>query len=276
MRTLQNISNKRFEVLLCRPNYFDVSYVINPWMKPGRVDTHKAKKQWNGLVKKLKELGIGVNIIEGEKGLPDMVFATDQAVIKGNTAVLSNFKYKERRGETIFYKKWLKEHGFNIINLPKDLYFEGGGDSVWSSEDLFVGVGFRNSKGVNRYLENILNTRVIEIHLVDPFFYHTDTCFFPLDSETLFYYPPAISEKSKNLLKKIFKKNIAVTKKEAFNFALNSLIFGKDVITQKGNKKFVFELKKLGYKSHEIDLTEFAKAGGGIHCSVLTLVKMCV
>ncbi len=275
MQTLQNISNK-FEVLLCRPNHFDVSYVINPWMKPGTVDTDKAKKQWNNLVEKLKELGIGVNIIEGEKGLPDMVFATDQAVIKDNTAILSNFKYKERKGETLFYKKWLKEHDFDLINLPKDLHFEGGGDSIWSNRNLFIGMGFRNSKGVGDYLENILNVHIVEVQLVDPFFYHLDTCFFPLDGETLFYYSPAISEKSKNLLKKTFKKIISVTKKEAFNFALNNLVFGKRILTQKGNKKFINELKKLEYEVYEIDLSEFAKAGGGIHCLVLTLHKMCV
>lgn len=271
MQTSQNISNKTFEVLMCRPNYFDVSYVINLWMKPGQVNHEKAIEQWNNLVKKIRSLGIKVNIIEGEKSLPDMVFATDQAVIKDDDAVLSNFKYKERRRETFFYEKWLKEYGFNLKRLPKNLYLEGGGDSIWSNDNLYVGVGFRNSKGVKKSLENILDIKVIEINLIDPFFYHLDTCFFPLDGETVFYYPPAISENSRNLLEKTFKRNITVTKKEAFNFALNNLVLGKNVITQKGNKRFIYELEKLGYEVHEVDLGEFAKAGGGIHCLVLTL-----
>ena len=40
---------------------------------------------------------------------------------------------------------------------------------------------------------------------------------------------------------------------------------------QKGNKNFADKLKTLGYKTVEIDVSEFMKSGGGIHCLVQTL-----
>jgi len=259
------------EVLLCKPTHFEVNYVINPWMKPGSVDKGLALTQWQSLVNSLNGLGIKVNTIEQEKGLPDMVFAADQAIIKGKEAVLSNFRYKERRKEKLFYKNWFEKRDFKLKSLPNDVYCEGGGESLWLKDKLLIGSGFRTSKNTKNLLQKILNIDVHEIELINPMFYHLDTCLFPLNDQVLFYYPPAFSKKSVSLLKKLAQKLIPLDKKEAFNFAANSLPTDHHVITQKGNRKFIDTLKEMKYKVVELDLSEFTKAGGGIHCLVSTI-----
>src|SRR5579859_5463196 len=64
--------------LMCPPEYFDVSYAINPWMDPDQpVDTARAKAQWTGLHDTFARLGHRVHVIDPVPGLPDMVFAAN-------------------------------------------------------------------------------------------------------------------------------------------------------------------------------------------------------
>jgi len=259
------------KVLLCEPSHFSVDYVINPWMKIGSINKTKATSQWKNLANTLTKLAIKIEIIKPAKGLPDMVFAADQALIKYKNLVLSNFHYPQRRREIKKYLPWFKKQNFKIYKLPKKCFFEGSGECVWYGDLLFVGTGFRNSTGVCKFLSVYLNVETKCLELINPKFYHLDTCLFPLNDTTAFYYPLAFSQKSQRVLKKLVKNLIPLADDEANNFAANSLVTDHRVIMQKGNKNFAVKLKDLGYKTVEVDVSEFMKSGGGIHCLVQTL-----
>jgi len=259
------------KVLLCEPSQFSVDYVINPWMRVGSVNKSVAAAQWNNLANTLTKLGIKKEIIKPVKGLPDMVFAADQAVIKNNNLVLSNFHYPQRRSEVKKYLPWFEKQKFKIHKLPKKHFFEGSGDCVWYKDLLFTGTGFRNSPKICKFLSKYLRVETKCLELINPKFYHLDTCLFPLNDTVAFYYPPAFSQKSQKILKTLVKNLISLTDKEANNFAANSLVTDHHVIMQKGNKNFADKLKTLGYKTVEIDVSEFMKSGGGIHCLVQPL-----
>ena len=87
------------KILLCPPDYFQVCYQINPWMRPGSVDQTKAKEQWLNVINLFRSLGVKANTVKPQPDLPDMVFSAYQALIKGKKAVLANFRFQERRGE---------------------------------------------------------------------------------------------------------------------------------------------------------------------------------
>jgi N-dimethylarginine dimethylaminohydrolase len=254
-------------VLMCKPLYFDsFDYVINPWMKPETINREEAIKQWNSLVDAYKKQGITIEIIDQEKGNPDMVFATDQGIVQGKKVLLSRFWCNERKNETKHYKKWFEENGYTIIYLPHDVYFEGNGDSFFWHDKLLVGVGYRADKKTCKAVSKLLNIEVIPLEIVDPKFYHLDVGFFPLNDETAFYYPPAFSQKSRGVLKKLVPNLIEFTTEEAYGFSANSVVTDHHVIHQKGNQSFTEKLKDLGYTSIEIETGEFMKSGGGIHC----------
>lgn len=259
------------KVLMCAPTHYSVDYVINPWMKPGTVNTQNAFHQWHNLVETLGKLGIDVEIINQQKGLPDMVFAADQALIKNKNLVLSSFHYKQRQAEVAKYLPWFEKNSFIIHRLPKPYFFEGSGECVWLGETLLVGTGFRNSPGVCEFLSAYLDVETKCLELINPRFYHLDTCLCPINEATAFYYPQAFSQKSQEVLKKLVKNLVPFTDKEANNFAANSLVTDHHVVMQKGNKKFASILTDLGYETIEIDVSEFMKSGGGIHCLVQTL-----
>jgi N-dimethylarginine dimethylaminohydrolase len=254
-------------VLLCKPLYFDtLDYVINPWMTPGKIDKKTALREWNKLVHIYKDLGITVELINQEKGNPDMVFATDQGIVKGKKVLLSRFWCDERKQETLHYEEWFKKNGFKITYLPENVYFEGNGDAFFWENKLLIGIGYRADKNTCKAVSKLLDCEVITIEIVDPAFYHLDVGFFPLNSDTAFYYPPAFSKKSRGVLQNLVPNLIEFSKDEAYGFCANSVVTDHHVIMQKGNVTFKNKLKNLGYESIEIDVGEFMKSGGGIHC----------
>ncbi len=266
------VAPKVTKILMCRPLHFSVDYIINPYMKPHSVDKQKAMSQWRALVKCLKSLGIQVEIIEQKLGVPDMVFATDQGVMHKNKMLLANFRYKERQKERLYYRDWFHRHKYKTVELSNVFSFEGG-DALFIDDMLIIGTGFRAGVASCEEIATTLNIDVMPLRLINPAFYHLDMAFFPLDSETAFYYPPAFSNNSKNLLKRIIPNLYAFTKFEADHYAANSFVTGNHVVVQAGIPTFNTKLKKLGKKVHEVDVGEFKKAGGGIHCMINTLKK---
>ncbi len=251
---------------MCKPLHFSVDYIINPWMKLGTVDTNNALKQWDELVKIYENQNIKVEIIEQVKGLPDMVWATDQGIIHNSKVLLSHFWYRERQNETDYYKAWFEKKGYEIEYLPPGAYFEGNGDSYFWKDKLLVGVGYRADDYSCEAVSKALNIEVVPVYITDPKFYHLDVGFLPINEDTAFYYPKAFDRQSREVLKKLIHNLIEFSKEEAMGFCANSIVSGNNVIHQSGNPTFTEKLTKLGYNSIDVDLSEFKKSGGGAHC----------
>ncbi|MBI2020771.1 amidinotransferase [Candidatus Daviesbacteria bacterium] len=254
------------EVLMCRPTYYSISYTINPWMIPGSENKNMAQIQWENLVATYRSLGIKVNFLDQQQGLPDMVFSTDEGIVFKKKVVVSNFRYPQRRRERSPYLEWFEKHGFKPTFLPKGIFFEGSGDCLFFNHLAFVGTGFRTSKKAAEFLSAKLDIEVFPLQLINPYFFHLDTACFPLNSETAFYYPEAFDEKSQKILKKVVPNLIALTAFEARNFAANSVVTDHQVIINRNLPTFANTLAKLGYLPIEVDLNEFKKAGGAAHC----------
>ncbi|HEY1085491.1 MAG TPA: arginine deiminase family protein [Candidatus Saccharimonadales bacterium] len=257
-------------VLLCRPTHFQVDYVINPHMKPFSVDPKNAMKQWEKLVATLESLDIKVDVIEQEQGVPDMVFATDQGIVRDGAVVLANFRHTQRKKERQYYRKWFRDNNFRLRALSNVFSFEGG-DTLFFGDMLLVGTGFRANVASCEELANKFDIDVIPLRLTDPNFYHLDTCFLPVDHENAFYYPPAFSSASAKLLEKLIPNLHEFSRDEAFGFGANSFISGNHVVMQANLPTLKQKLEKLGKIVHEVDVSEFNKSGGGIHCLINTL-----
>lgn len=259
------------KVLMCKPLHFDeVNAVYNPWMQPGKISKQKSIEQWDSLVNAYIKLGITIEQTQTQSGWPDMVFATDQGIVKGKKVLLSNFRPQERKGESGYYEQWFAKNGYTIDKLPPDLYFEGNGECYFWNDIIFIGTGhkshIRSSREAITYLEKYFTREVIPLYITDPRFYHLDVGFFPLNNETIFYYPYAYTEHTVKKLRKLVPNLIEFTKDEAIGFCANSVVTDHHVIHQKNNITFSSKLHKLGYKTVEVDLSEFKKSGGGAHC----------
>ena len=103
---------ERLRFLMCRPDYFEVSYVIHPWMvgNVNRAARSRAAEQWHRLLGVIAGLA-RVELVEPQPGLPDMPFTANASLMLGNTAVLSRFKFAERQGEERHFERWFASRG---------------------------------------------------------------------------------------------------------------------------------------------------------------------
>jgi len=263
---------------MCAPDHYDVDYVINPWMEGNihKSSRERAVDQWQQLFHLLKDHAI-VDLVQPEKGVPDMVFTANAGLVQGNTAVLSRFFHKERQGEEPFFKAWLEEHGFTVHELPKDLPFEGAGDALFDREGrwLWAGYGFRSELDSHPYLARWLDIEVLSLRLMDERFYHLDTCFCPLADGYLLYYPPAFDAYSNRLIEMRVPeaKRIAIAEEDAVTFACNAVNIDRTIVLNKASDKLKQRLEGVGFRVLETPLTEFLKAGGAAKCLTLRVTE---
>ena len=260
------------KLLMCPPTYFDIEYEINAWMsQDNQVDQIKAREQWQALYGIYTEqLGWQVETIEPVPGLPDMVFATDCCLMIGGRALLSSFRYPERRGETAHYEAWFQAHGITELQ-PAQHYFEGGGDTMVAGSKIIAGYGFRSDLAAHDELRKFFDREVISLKIVDPYFYHLDTSLAVLSPDTVAYYPAAIDQESQGRLKAAIPNLIEATLEEAKGFSLNAVSDGHTIITSNAALTLLDKYRRAGFDVIATPIGEFIKSGGGVKCLTLEL-----
>lgn len=158
--------------LICSPDYFNVEYVINPWMEGQEsVDCQHALSQWPALKQAIEQfLEKPAQTISSQKALPDIVFATDGGIV--------------------------------------------------------------------------------------------------LDEATILWYPPGFPPATQKRLQNLGVELIEVHANDARKFTLNSLVGEKRIVVGKGINDTFDLLERRGWQVRQVDVSEFIKSGGGLHCLV--------
>lgn len=165
-------------ILMCPPDYYGIEYEINPWMSRSRGSTPQvARRQWQALGEILRGLGVTVELMTPEPGLPDLVFTANAGLIYDKRFFSSRFRHEVRAGETPHFDAWFADHAFAVEHLPEGTYFEGAGDALFCGRTLFAGYRIRSDVQGHQYLGRVLDVQVLPLELINPRFYHLDTCF---------------------------------------------------------------------------------------------------
>ena len=265
-------------VLMCAPDYFGVSYVINPWMEGhfGKIDPALAHQQWNKLRDAIAQFA-KVVLQPPRPGLPDLVFTANAGLVLGTQVIVSRFRSPERQGEEPHDLQWFTENGFDIVDWPSSVSFEGAGDALFDrgQELLWVGYGFRSDTALPALLEKTLGCKTAGLHLINPRFYHLDTCLCPLAGGYLLYFPGAFDEKSRALIESLVPsdKRMPVDETDALKFCCNAVDLEGHVFMNDASESLQTELRQAGFTPVLIPLSEFMKAGGAAKCLTLKLVE---
>ena len=258
-------------VLMCRPEYFTVSYEINPWMHTQvPVDRKRAMRQWESLVQIYRNLGHTVEVIDPVLGLPDMVFTANAGLVVHGDVYLAKFKYAERQGEEHPYAAWFAEHGF-AHEIEPAFVNEGEGDFAVVGDVIFAGYGFRTDRAAHDEAATRLGVPVISLHLVDPRFYHLDTAMTVLGDDNIAYFPGAFDALSRRVLQTRFPDAVKVSEDDAEAFGCNAMSDGYHVVVPAQATSFIDDLRARGYEPVAVDVSEFRKAGGAVKCCTLEL-----
>jgi N-dimethylarginine dimethylaminohydrolase len=257
---------------MCPPDYYGIEYEINPWMSRSRGSVPEtAKRQWQGLHEILRRLGVAVELLAPQPGLPDLVFTANAGLMFGNQFFSSRFRHEVRARETPYFDSWFLEHSFTVQHLPEGMYFEGAGDALFCGAALFAGYRIRSDAQAHQHLGKILGVQVLPLELVNPRFYHLDTCFCPLAPGEAIYYPEAFDAYGQKVIETHVPKLVVAKDTEAHRFGCNAVVVGKSVVVNTGCDHLAADLRSLGYEPIATELDEYLKAGGSAKCLTLRL-----
>lgn len=266
------MSPRRPSILMCPPDYYGIEYEINPWMSRSRGSSpEKARSQWQKLHDTLAGLGVQLELMTPQKGLPDLVFTANAGLVFHRRFFSSRFRHEVRARETPHFDAWFAAHGFTVETLPEGTFFEGAGDALFCGPTLFAGYRIRSDVRGHQYLGEVLSKQVLPVELVNPYFYHLDTCFCPLAPGEAIWFPGAFDAYGRRVIEANVPRLIAAAEEEAKRFGCNAVVVGKTVVLNAGCEKLAGDLRSLGYQAVAVELDEFIKSGGSAKCLTLRL-----
>lgn len=285
--SINNIAdrNEPTRVLMCSPDYFDIVDEKNVHMQGniGQTDKALVNNQWQQLktaYDALQSEGVldEVSVIPGAPGCEDMVFCANQTfpwkMADGKeVVVMSRMRHESRQREVPYFETFFSAKGFTPLHFEHAKMFEGMGDVIPHPGKRLVygGYGHRTTAAAYDELAQMLQTPVVALELINPKFYHLDTCFVPLSTDSVMLCKEAFTEAGLSMIQQLFKKVYYIPEEEAEDyFSLNVHAFEangvKTAILQKGSTVTVDALKQEGYNVVEIDTSEFMKSGGSVFC----------
>jgi len=122
-------------------------------------------------------------------------------------------------------------------------------------------------------IARIFTVPTVALELVDPRFYHLDTCLCVLSGGEVLYYPAAFSAQSCDTLRDLVDKDLLIeaSAADAEHLAVNSVCLGEHVVVCHASEALRDTLTARGYQVHVVPLESFNRSGGAAYCLTLRL-----
>jgi N-dimethylarginine dimethylaminohydrolase len=194
--------------------------------------------------------------------------------------LLARFLCEERRGEEQHNRAFFEAQRARgvvdeIVATPKGLYFEGAGDAHWDAQRgvIWTGYGQRSSREMQYVISEQYALPTVALELIDPRFYHLDTCFCLLSRGEVLYYRPAFSARALALMEELIGRDrmIETGEDDAHHLAVNSVCIGDDLVLCHATDALHAQLAARGYRVHVVPLDSFNRSGGAAYCLTLRL-----
>ena len=225
----------------------------------GIPDHGLAMRQHGSYIEALKECGLNVRVLPADEDYPDSTFVEDTVLLTPEVAVITNPGAPSRQGETRSMKEVIKEYYDHIEQIQSPGTIEAG-DVMMVRNHYFIGLSERtNRSGANqliRILENSgLSGSVVEfsgmLHLKSGISY--------LENNTML-----AEERLAHHVDFTGFNIIPVPGNESY--AANSLWINDRVIVPEGYPETLKNIKRAGYDTIVLDMSEFRKLDGGLSC----------
>ena len=294
------IKQNSSDLIMIEPKHFgfnietaeDNHYQINDDLISEIEIKQKANKEFNELVKKIKEENISVRVFDDEKNIitTDSVFPNNWISLheEGKVILYPMFsKNRRKERENSFVKSYLNKNYFinQIIDLTdwekKEKFLEGTGSMIFDriNKICFAAISNRTSSVVLKELCDILHYDLFTFKANQTYnnnrvpIYHTNVMmslgekFVVICLESI----DDITEKSKiiSLLKNLKKEIIEINEKQVENFAGNLL-----QVENKKREKFIVMSSKAYNCFSKNQIEKLSKHGKIIHSNLDVIEKI--
>jgi dimethylargininase len=227
------------------------------------IDYPRAVAQHDAYVEALIALGLAIAHLPPEPELPDAVFVEDTAVVVDELAVITRPGADSRRAEVTAVEAALQRwRPIARIAAPGTL---DGGDVLQLGRHLYVGLSSRSNAEGARQLGQLLA----------PFGYRVES----VSVAGCLHLKSAVSVIGDALLllnpawcdRRVFGELTCVEIDPSEPFAANVLRIDESVILAEAHPGTAARLRALGLEVRPVDVSELAKAEGGVTCCSLVL-----
>jgi N-dimethylarginine dimethylaminohydrolase len=235
----------------------------------------RADEQHQGLSEALTRCGAVVREIPPVAGLPDLTFARDSSFMTPWGLLGMRPGAAHRRGEVDAVLAAASEAGIPLLGKIEVGRVEGGDVCLMRPGHVAIGVSgertdWQGAEAVGRLFAQF-GWQVIYT-TINPALLHLDTHFCMVDRELAL---GCVEELDAIFLRELARLNIEVIPvdaEEVASLGCNVLALGDRRILSSGGAPRVDQLlKQRGYEVFTVDLDEFTKCGGGVHCLTMPL-----
>jgi dimethylargininase len=246
------------------------AFVRNPGLKfpqaisehPDRsnIDLTIALRQHEYYVKTLKEVGGTVEHLPPQDHLPDATFVEDTAIILEDRILLCPMKEPSRQEEILFTAMVLKKFGDCVtLDSPANL---DGGDVLITPDTIFVGLSKRSNMQAVEALSQHTQKKVMPVTVEKGL--HLKSAVTYLGNNTLIIHPSRVDTSK-------LKQFDWIVVGESDSYAANCLAFGNLILMPAGFPNVCEKILTHGFKTLELEMSEFEKADGGLTCLSIIL-----
>jgi dimethylargininase len=225
----------------------------------GKPDYKKALVQHQDYIQALQECGLEVTILEADNQFPDSTFVEDVALCTPDCAIITNPGAASRTRETESMIPYIKANydAVEYIQAPGTVE---AGDIMMVGNFYYIGLSERTNKnGAAQVIEHLKKQGMDGTAVTMSEFLHLKTGLSYLENKNLLVCGEFIAKPEFQMF-----NQIEVDAEEAY--AVNSVWVNDTVITPKGFPKTKAKIEALGYKTREVDVSEFQKLDGGLSC----------
>lgn len=215
--------------------------------------------QHSEYIRKLKECGLTVNILDPEEEFPDSVFIEDVALCTSRFAVITNPGAQSRKGEIKGMNNVLKEYYENIEAITDPGTLEAG-DVMMAGDHFFIGVSDRtNLTGAEQLIRILEKYGFTGSKIRLSGMLHLKSGVSYLENNVILVIKGLAGIKEFNSFRKILVP-------DSEGYAANSVWLNGTVIVPDGFPETKRLIEENGYNTIVTDVSEFRKLDGGLSC----------
>ena len=225
----------------------------------GKPDFAKAQKQHELYITALQACGLKVHILEADSRFPDSTFIEDVAVCTPHCGIVTNPGALSRRGERDAMSIVLSGFYKNVHEITSPGTLDAG-DVMMVGPDYYIGLSERtNDEGADQLIRILRKYNLNGITVKMDKMLHLKTGLSYLENNNLLISNQFINDQTFDKFNKIL-----IDDNEAYSS--NSLWLNGTVLVPKGYPRTLAKITNAGYKTVEVDTSEFRKLDGGLSC----------
>lgn len=237
-----------------------------------------AVAQHRALAARLEAAGVRCHLVPSKPGLSDLAFTRDSVLMTPWGLVELRPSEPHRRGEAAHLVAALKGVGVESLGAVDEGKVEGGDVCLLRPGLVLIAIsGERTDEAGARALGRIFESRGWRALYtrIDPRYLHLDTQFTLVSEHFGMACLETLEAGFAETMAGLGIDLIPATSGEVDRLEANLLSLGdRRVVLPAGETRLNLELRKRGYDLIEVEIDQFVRCGGGVHCLTMPLGRI--